>query len=139
VKPPPLYTRFAAPRSRRLRLGRWEWAVTDGIGGPVLASGHTLTWYGTSRRLDRAMRSCRPRPHHITRDDRPARHPLSAVEAVAICDDLAAEGIRIVIRLGDCVDVTPCGPVDTWQRVHAVRTVVDRTDVRVRWRAAGAR
>lgn len=138
MKPPPLYTRFAAPRSRRIRLGRWEWAVTDGIGGPVLASGHTLTWYGTSRRLDRAVRSCRPRPHHITRDDRPARHPLSAVEAVAICDDLAAEGIRIVIRLGDCVDVTPCAAVDTAQEVRALAAVLGRTDVPVRWHRAVA-
>ena len=48
------------PMPRRVRRGRWEWEITDGQTGEVLASGHTWTEGGALRARLRAEVDCEP-------------------------------------------------------------------------------
>lgn len=134
---PLLCRNYPSPHYRRDRFGRWLWSITDGMTGPTLIAGTALTQWGAHRKLNKAAKCCQRR-QWVTRDDRPVLHPLSLVEATAICDDLACEGIRIVIRLGDVVRVCPAAPVTTRQEVHALTAVKDVTDATVIWAGAVA-
>lgn len=131
------YTKFPSPACRRVRLGRWTWAVTDGLGGPVLTGGTTRTERGAHRRIGQALSCCerqeRPAP------ETPVLHPLSPVEAEAIKERLAADGIPVTIRVGDWVHLYPAGPVDTEGEVRALAAVKAVTDARVDWHRAVAR
>jgi hypothetical protein len=123
------YTRFPSPQSRRIHLGRWVWAITDGLTGPAIISGRAISEWGALRKIERAVGRCEQRV------DCDARHPLTRSEALQICACLAVEGIRITIKLSEAVDVYAVGPVDTRQEVAALGAVLARTDAPVRWHA----
>lgn len=121
------YTRFPSPCAHRVRPLRWNWAITDGLTGPVLASGHTLSEWGALRKIERALPRC------VQRVNCAALHPLTRTEATQICACLADAGIRITIRLSDTVDIY--GPVSTEQEVTALVAVLARTDAPVHYHA----
>lgn len=134
---PVLYNDFASGHVRKLRLFRWTWTVRDGLAGPVLAQGTRRTERGAHRAKQNIMTAAKRRTW-TTASDHLVLHPLSPVEALAICDDLAAEQIRITIRVTDWVHLYPAGPVDTADEVHALTVVKARTDARVDWHKATA-
>lgn len=135
-QPPLPYRRQACPHRSRLRLGRWHWWITDGETGPELAHGIARTEWGCNRRIEQALDRCCP--FQVVRIGHPPLHPLTPVEALAICDDLAAEGIQVRLNAGREVELCPLAELDTWQRVRAVRVVQAVTDAPVRWRAVVA-
>lgn len=79
MKRPPIY--YAAfphtPMPRRERLGRWSWQITDGMTGPVIASGTAPTRGAALRARLHAELCCRP-----------------ASERPAVADDVALEVAR---------------------------------------------
>ncbi len=64
--------------------------------------------------------------------------PLSPAAASAIAQQLAGEGIDVLIEAGPIVHVIAQLPVTTWQEVHALGAVFERTDARVVWHGAVA-
>lgn len=78
----------------------------------------------------------------VCRADRPALHPLTAVEARELSADLAADGVPVTVQLGG----PERGPVEvilwtavaleTWQMAHALWLVTRATDSRVHWAGA---
>lgn len=136
TKPKPLYcVTFGSPSYRRVRLGRWAWAVRDGMTGPVLAEGHTLTERGAHRAIERTVRRCVPISGDC-RCDRPVLHRLTPAEAAALNARLEAERVPVTVRIDNpAADVVlwPALELTTEQQVHAMRLVCDRTDAPVRW------
>lgn len=129
---PLTYTYQACPHRARWRLGLWYWSVTDGPTGPVLEGGKARTEWGCNRKLERTLARCRP--FQVVRIAHPPLHPLTDDEAKQIRQDLADEGIRIILRfsLRD-VEVVPVGQLTTWQQAAALHAVCRRTDVPVHW------
>lgn len=55
-----VYNRLPVRDVRRVRLGRWVWLVTDGIGGPILAAGHARTRGAAEVDSSLAQADCKP-------------------------------------------------------------------------------
>lgn len=102
MKPPIYYTAFAhTPMPRRIRLGRWSWQITDGMTGPVIATGTAPTERAALRRRIHTELRCRPEQERLD----------------AICRDLLAEGLPVAAHYDarHRVCVTPacaCSDVD---------------------------
>lgn len=137
MKPEPIYyiDFVHTPMPRRIRLGRWTWTITDGMTGPVLATGTAWTKGAAMRRRLWAEARCR----RITGDcrcDRPVLHHISHQEACGLTDRLWQDGVPVTV----CVDgpektvvLWPALELTTEQQVHALHLVCDTTDATVRW------
>lgn len=65
-----------------------------------------------------------------------ARHPLSAVEASAICAGLHDQGIDVAVQIIDRVaHLYPAEPVGTYEEVTALAAFIRVTDSRLAWHA----
>lgn len=96
------YSRFAHPHVWRTGLLRWDWEITDGLGGRVLDSGHAWTRVGADIESITAQIAC---------------EPSLALRLEQITDRLGREGIPVVARLDEqervCVRPTcPCSDRD---------------------------
>lgn len=106
-RPPIYYTAFAhTPMPRRIRLGRWSWQITDGMTGPVLATGTAPTERAALRRRIHTELRCRPEQERLD----------------AICRELLADGIEVRARYDERhrVCVRPCCEVSTRDEVRAL-------------------
>jgi hypothetical protein len=79
-----------------------------------------------------------PKLAGICRNDRPVRHPLSAMELNNLNATLYADGVPVTVQtVGTTLVVLwPALALTTEQQVHAVRLVTARTDATVRWAGA---
>lgn len=136
MKARPLYcVTFGAPSYHRARLGRWDWAVRDGMTGPTLAQGHTLTERGAHRAIERIVRRCVPISGDF-RCDRPVLHYLSHQEVCGLTDELWHDGVPVTVRVDGparTVVLWPALALTSQQEAHALHVVCDRTDAPVRW------
>ncbi|WP_328465466.1 hypothetical protein OHA21_43660 [Actinoplanes sp. NBC_00393] len=133
----PIYlTNFESPSYTRTRFGRWKWTVRDGMTGPVLATGHTLTERGARRAIERIAERC-VCVAGVCRCDRPVLRPLGRMAAYALTERLQRDDVPVTVR----VDGPEGAPVVLWpalaltprQEAHTLRLVLDRTDAPVRW------
>jgi hypothetical protein len=114
------------------RRGRWIWAITDGMAGRTIATGHAITRWGAVRKQEQAYGRCVFRAW--TFDLGPVLNPLSKAEACWICAVLDAAGVPVDVDVrGPAVVLTPRGTLTTEQEVRALTAVLDRTDSPVRW------
>jgi hypothetical protein len=108
MKRPPIY--YAAfphtPMPRRIRFGRWEWQITDGMTGPVLASGTAPTRGAALRRRIHAELRCRSEQERLD----------------AICAELHEQGIDVEAHYDKAhrVCVRPCCDVSTRDETRAL-------------------
>lgn len=133
---PIYYTRFESPSYNRAHLGRWEWVIRDGMTGPVLASGHTLTERGAQRAIERVTRRC-VCIAGVHRCDRPVLHPLGAMEAYYLTCQLDLDGVPVTVRVDGPADGTvilwPALALTPRQEAHTLHVVRRATDAPVRW------
>lgn len=139
MKARPLYClRYGSPSYHQARFADWEWAVTDGVGGPVLAKGHTLTEWGAKRAIERTVCRCVP-VSGVCRCDRPVLHRLTHWEAVNLTEQLRHDDCPVTVRVDN-----PAGEVVLWpavaltsrQEAHTLRLVTRVTDAPVHWAGA---
>jgi hypothetical protein len=125
------------------------WEVTDGIGGPVLASGRRLTRRGAEKAAAHAAALCgpwepdpdpepalNPEPlEGVCRCDRPVLHPLKPMDAYALTRTLELADIPVTVKLptDNLVELWPALALTTRQVVRAQRLVQRATDAPVRW------
>jgi hypothetical protein len=138
----PVYRLFPRYLVHRVRPFRWAWEVTDGLTGPLLASGTTWTRGGAEVEAALTAALCRRQPAGVCRCDRDVLHPLTPGEAKHLTAELAADGVPVTVQL----DRREHGPaevvlwtalqLETWQQAHALRLVTRATDSRVHWAGA---
>lgn len=135
----PVYCyRHGAPFYRQVRPWRWVWQVRDGMTGPVLAEGRTLTERGAHRAIERVLRRC-VCVEGVCRVDLPVRHALTASEATCLSSRLERDGVPVTVRVDG-----PDGEVILWpalaltsrQMAHTLVTVRRETDAPVHWAGA---
>lgn len=130
------YAAFPDGRVRKIRLGRWQWTVRDGLTGPVLAQGASLTERLAYWRMGAAVALAEPTGPLIPPMplDRP-RRPLDEWTAAAINGDLAEAGVPVAVQVREdgTVDLWALDPLSTTQEVTALYAVTAETDARVRW------
>lgn len=64
--------------------------------------------------------------------------PLSPIQAARIAEDLAGQGICVLVETGPVVHVTALWPTSTKQEVAALTAFRDATDARLAWHPAVA-
>jgi hypothetical protein len=115
----PTYRLCARINVHRTGFARWAWEVTDGLVGPLLASG--TTWTRGGAEVDGALAAA-------------GCEPCLALQMERVADRLRREGLPVVARLDeqDRVCVRPlcaCSDVDH-RRVMRAFLAITRT---VRW------
>ncbi|GIE46392.1 hypothetical protein [Actinoplanes lobatus] len=115
----PTYRLFAFYNVTGGHLGHYDWEVTDGIGGPLLASGRSRTKRGAERAAADAAASCE-----------------EAIESrlERVRTRLAADGVRVDVRLDEqgrvCVHpACACSDVDHRRVMRAFLAIAGA----VRW------
>lgn len=137
----PIYMRrHEAPSYRQIRAFRWQWTVRDGMTGPVLATGHTLTAWGARRRIEHVTRRC-VCIDGVCRCDNPVLKPLTAMDAYALSDRLQRDGIPVTVRIAgpddaQIVQLWPALALTPRQEAHTLHLVAKETDMPVRWAGA---
>lgn len=121
---PPTYRNFTHYGPRYVRPLRWAWYVTDGIGGPLLLSGHRLTKRAAQRAAARAAATCVSWESALT---------AQLAEVVA---RLHADGIDVTARLDrGRVCVRPCCPCSDRDHRRAMAAFLAVTST-VAWEVA---
>lgn len=112
------FNRFANRHVWPAGLFRWQWEITDGIGGRVLAEGHTFTRVGADTDSIRAQIDC---------------EPSLALRVEQAADRLLRKGLPVRARLDEQnrVCVTPLCPCSTRDEVRMLAAFLAVTpDVR---------
>jgi hypothetical protein len=109
-----MYRKFARYDVYRRGLLNWEWQVTDGIGGLLLASGHRRTRRAALQGAMLAAVSCRPWT--------PQGQLLADLDVVV--ERLHADGIDVSAEVDErgrvCVHpLCPCTGRQRWQAMQA--------------------
>jgi hypothetical protein len=109
-----MYRRFARYDVYRRGLLAWEWQVTDGIGGRLLASGHRRTRRAALSDAMLAAAECRPWT--------PQGQLLADLDVVV--ERLHADGIDVSAEVDErgrvCVHpLCPCTGRQRWQAMQA--------------------
>ncbi|WP_045746420.1 hypothetical protein [Actinoplanes rectilineatus] len=135
IEPTPVYvSRFPTWDATRTRLGHWDWRVTDGHTGPVLASGTAHTRRGADRAIEQAFRSYRfVRGDH--RGDRPVLRPLDQLGASLLTWRLQLRGVAVTVRVDGPGHVVlwPVFALTPEQEALTLHLVLRATDAPVRW------
>ena len=121
----PTYHLVPHPVVQREGLFRVSWAVTDGIGGPVLASGHRRTKGSAQLDVTIAKALIKPSPRRILQD-----------RLAGIVGWLDRQGLQVDARIdeGGRVCVRPLCACSTRDEVRVLRAFLAITGA-VRWEA----
>jgi hypothetical protein len=134
ARPPIRVVDFTDCRVRKIRTLRWQWTIRDGMTGPVLAEGVSLTERAAYRHMDAVTGHAEHVRPVVPAGDQPLR-PLGEWTAAAINGDLAEAQVPVAIAVGPdgAIDLYALDELSTTQEVQALFAVAAETDARLRW------